>query len=442
LSDRPQDTRASETQRRAAPFRLNLEQQRKRAKELLKAARYGEPDALRRFGADHPHATGSCGTALSDHLARLSEAQLVVARELGLPSWPRLRAHIQAMDRARESIGRGDVVPDQGLTTLHIRCGSDIESALKEAGFVGDFLEYADPLCQGPVLDEAAWLERRAAFVAESCGAVMGQSRQQIAEKLVLAERRLQSAAERYQRIVLWFEHDTYDQLILARCLAHFAERPPRRLELISLAHYPGGVRFIGLGQLPPEALRLLWGDRVPVSDGSLRAGQSVWSMLRSPDPRPLADLARMGIAELPQLAGAVRRHCQELPWIGTGLSLTERLILQLLAEAPRTVGQTFHQLMMEREPLPWLSDLLFRFIVENIKRVEQPMFTAAFDGGDHQPWPQERLTITPLGRAVLAGTVDWLSLRPPARWLGGVLIPRAGPCWRWDASTASAVRC
>ena len=48
-----------------------------------------------------------------------------------------------------------------------------------------------------------------------------------------------------------------------------------------------------------------------------------------------------MGIAELPQLAGAVRRHCQELPLIGTGLSLTERLILQLLAEAPRTVGQT-----------------------------------------------------------------------------------------------------
>jgi hypothetical protein len=97
---------------------------------------------------------------------------------------------------------------------------------------------------------------------------------------------------------------------------------------------------------------------------------------------------------------------------------------------------------MMEREPLPWLSDLLFRFIVENIRRVEQPVFTAAFDGGDHQPWPQERLTITPLGRAVLAGTVDWLSLRPPARWLGGVLIPRAGLCWRWDASTASAARC
>ncbi len=344
------------------------------------------------------------------------------------------------MDRARESIGRGDAVPDQGLTTLHIRCGSDIESVLKEAGFTGDFLEYSDPLCQGPVLDEAGWLERRATFLAESYGAGTGQGRQQIAEKLILAEQRLRSAAERYQRIVLWFEHDPYDQLILARCLAQFAERSPRRLELISLAHYPGGVRFIGLGQLPPEALRLLWGERVPVPDGGLRAGRSVWSMLRSPDPRPLADLARTGIAELPQLAGAVRRHCQELPWTGSGLSLTERLILQLLAEAPRTVGQTFHHLMMDREPLPWLGDLLFRFIVESMKRVEQPVFTATFDGGDHQPWPRKHLAITPLGRAVLAGEVDWLSLRPPARWLGGVSIPGTRPCWRWDENTASAV--
>ena len=126
MSDRPQDTRASEFTRRAArAFRLNLgEQQRKRAKELLKAARYGEPEAApRRFGADHPHATGSCGTALSDHLARLSEAQLVVARELRSAELaPAEGPHSRRWTGPGESIGRGDVVPDQGLTTLHIRC--------------------------------------------------------------------------------------------------------------------------------------------------------------------------------------------------------------------------------------------------------------------------------------------------------------------------------
>ena len=134
-----------------------------------------------------------------------------------------------------------------------------------------------------------------------------------------MAEERLQSAAISYERIVLWFEHDSYDQLILARCLAQFAEQAPPHLELISPAHYPGGVRFIGLGQLPPEALRLLWEERAPVSAEALRAGRDAWNALRAPDPRQLAVLARAGTAGVPQLGRALRRHCQELPWTDDG---------------------------------------------------------------------------------------------------------------------------
>ena len=52
--------------RTASPFRLNLEQQRKRAKELLAALRAGEPAALQRFRSRHPH-----GAAAE---ARLAEA--------------------------------------------------------------------------------------------------------------------------------------------------------------------------------------------------------------------------------------------------------------------------------------------------------------------------------------------------------------------------------
>jgi hypothetical protein len=412
LSDQSNAGRASGPLHDASPFRLNLEQQRKRARDLLKGWRSADAEALGRFLLHHPQASSMDTAVLPAHLAHLSEAQLIVARELGLPSWPRLKSHILAMDQTRARIAQGDVAPDRGMTTLHIRCGSDIFPALREAGFAGDLLEYSDPLCQGPVLDEAGWLERRAAFVAEFYSA---QSREQIAEGLRSTEERLRAAAASYQRIVLWFEHDTYDQLILARCLAQFAETRPARLELISAASYPGGVRFIGLGQLPPEALRLLWRERAPVSGASLLAGQSVWTALRSADPRPLAELARTGIPDLPQLGRAVRRHCQELPWLRTGLSLTERLILQLLAEAPLTLNQTWYRLMMEREPLPWLSDLLFRFIIENMKRVEAPVFTGRFEGEDHH-WPKERLTLTPLGHAVLAGQVDWMSLRPPAR--------------------------
>ena len=218
-------------------FRLNLEQQRKRAKDLLRAVRAADPAALRRWQTVDPRA----------QTARLSEAQLIIARELGLPSWPRLKAHIAAMDAARERMASA---PDAGLTTLHIRCGSDLKPILAAGGFTGDFLEYSDPFCQGPVMESADWLHQRAAFL----GRDYAQGVEQIAAGLEQAEATLHAAADTHERVVLWFEHDSYDQLILARCLACFADRSPKRLELISVDHFPGAMRFIGLGQLPPEA--------------------------------------------------------------------------------------------------------------------------------------------------------------------------------------------
>jgi hypothetical protein len=416
-------------------FRLDLEQQRKRAKDLRRAFLAGDGNAEHRFRQHHPAISKDKPVGP----VKLADAQLVIARELGLPSWPKLKTHILAMHDMRDRIARGLTAPDRDLTTLHIRCGSDIKSRLSEAGFTGDFLEYSDPLCQGPVINDPSWLDRRADFLAQAYGPGINQSRDQITKKLIQAEADLHAAASRYDRVVLWFEHDTYDQLNLARCLAQFAEMPPAHLEMVTLEHYPGAMRFIGLGQLPPEALRLLWNERKPVTKNQAKAGQTAWNLLRLPDPTPLAKAAAAGIPDLPYLARALRRHCQELPWSGDGLSLTERLILQLLAEHPRTIGQIFRDLMLEREPLPWLGDLMLATLIENMKRASRPVFDAAFETDDKR-WFREQLTITSLGRSVLAGDVDWLSLSPPERWLGGVCIRADRPCWRWDDRQGTTV--
>lgn len=438
MTDRPDHTRTPTIlPRPALPFRLSLEQQRKRSKELLQALQEGEADALLRFRTHHPRAGGLDDAGIAGRLGRLGEAQLVVARELGLRSWPRLKAHALALQQARESIGKGVPAPDADARTLHIRCGSDLRDPLREAGFAGDFLEYSDPLCQGPLVADRDWLARRVAFVAQAYGLRLGQDAGQVAAKLEQAEAGLREAAGRYARVVLWVEHDSYDQLVLARCLAQFAQTPPRRLELVSVGRYPGGARFIGLGQLPPEALRLLWSERQLVSERRARAGQAVWDKLRSADPTPLAAAARAGIPDLPDMARAVRRHCQELPWLRDGLSLTERLVLQILSEGPRTVGEVFQLLVQEREPLPWLGDTMLLHILDGMKRAREPAFIGASDGGQRR-WPDERLTITALGRAVLAGEVDWLSLAPPERWLGGVRIASTPQCWRWDDRAAT----
>jgi hypothetical protein len=62
-----------------------------------------------------------------------------------------------------------------------------------------------------------------------------------------------------------------------------------------------------------------------------------------------------------------------------------------------------------------------------------------ARDGTARPPW-SDVLAITELGRAVLCGKVDFQSLNPRARWVGGVQISAETPDWRWDEAKRIAV--
>src|SRR5688500_356021 len=130
-------------------FRLNFEQQRKRAKELLKAARAGEPAALGRFTSP----------------PKLAEAQHLIAQELRFENWAALKRHIAAMTREHEAVRAPATVPlDDDMRTLHVRCGSDLKVPLQAAGFRGDFYEHNYPYLIGPVREGTGCLEERAKF--------------------------------------------------------------------------------------------------------------------------------------------------------------------------------------------------------------------------------------------------------------------------------------
>jgi ankyrin repeat protein len=77
----------------AAP--LNLEQLRKRAKDLRKAHAAGDPDALERVRAQRSAGGPLAAQRAAHPPLRLSEAQLVVAREAGFASWSRARRAIE-----------------------------------------------------------------------------------------------------------------------------------------------------------------------------------------------------------------------------------------------------------------------------------------------------------------------------------------------------------
>ncbi len=79
------------------PSRPNLEQLKNQAKDLLKSLKSGDPDALLRLRENHPR--GSAASASRPHAAEwsLADAQLVIAREYGFVSWPKLKEHVEAL---------------------------------------------------------------------------------------------------------------------------------------------------------------------------------------------------------------------------------------------------------------------------------------------------------------------------------------------------------
>jgi hypothetical protein len=81
--------------RRELPLRPNLEQLKKQAKSLLDAAQGRDPDALRRFAVLPALAGKSVDEIVAFGLA-LHDAQSVIAREHGFPSWNALREEVES----------------------------------------------------------------------------------------------------------------------------------------------------------------------------------------------------------------------------------------------------------------------------------------------------------------------------------------------------------
>ena len=72
------------------PPQPSLEQFKKQAKDLRKAQQAATPDALERIGEHHPRFAAQSPSAIAATDFSLQEAQLVVAREYGFDSWPKL----------------------------------------------------------------------------------------------------------------------------------------------------------------------------------------------------------------------------------------------------------------------------------------------------------------------------------------------------------------
>lgn len=400
---------------------LTLERQERRARNLLRGAHRHHGPAVLRLAARRRS---------QRQPFTLADARRAIAREQGFPDWASQSHHIRELEHSQPLYG---LSPDGDEATLHLCGAMDLTPRLREAGFVGEILSLADPYSLGPLRNEPIPLfrQRRSRFLAN----LRQQDWQRVAREQQDIQDRLAEAA-RGRRVVLWFQHDSQDQLILARLLHQFShDANGGRLQLIAVESVPGVKRFRCLTQLAPFVLNWLWRRRRAVSAAQLSLGEAAWRAVTANHPEALYRLSRHTTSALPMLGRALRRHLLELPDPATGLGLSEQLAAQLVAErGPISIRGLYNALQEEREPLPYLSPQMFRWVLKPLLEGERALLEYRRTPG--RPWDEGLLDVTHAGHGVLSGYRNWLDSRPPIRWVGGIPIDGTHACWCIDKSS------
>jgi Domain of unknown function (DUF1835) len=304
---------------------------------------------------------------------------------------------------------------------LHVTNGSVFLSRLHDLGVPGTIIPWDDVLHEGPVpagLSPNELRRRRAEFLAINWGDVADIERGLASRDQAVAD------AASADEIVLWFEHDLYDQLHVLQVVDLLHTLRARgalaaRVTAILADDY--------LAAQPDDRLGQWFAARVIVSEAQFAAAAAAWEAFRAPAPVALQQFQHPGA--WPTLTKALRRHLQQFPAVGTGLSRTERQTLAAAVAGPRPLRELFHAANHECEDAIFMGDAGWWLHIRPLLTGAQPLLASAGDRPDdwhHEDWWRAdegapKLRLTEAGARVLTGDADHVDLNGIDRWLGGV---------------------
>jgi hypothetical protein len=315
---------------------------------------------------------------------------------------------------------------------VHICNGDSTADSLSLADLPGEIRVWADALDQGPVLpvsDADHWKLRGEHWRARG---VAG-----LPDVLAGYDRSVDEAASA-EELILWFEHDLFDQLALIRLLSRLTRRGlPAQLTIVSIDRHPEVANFLGLGQLKPEQLAELWPRRTPLSRDAIDEAITAWIAVTASDPRALPFLTKR-IKAMPFLAGAIERQLEEFPDPTSGMSRTERQVLAAVARGETTAAAIMKATQAIDPRYPITDQLLFW----TLHVLGRAGFITGAPEGAATPAAVKAIevAVTAHGREALAGAIDRIHEHGIDDWRGGVRLAGKGPVWRWDGAQRKLV--
>lgn len=296
---------------------------------------------------------------------------------------------------------------------LHVTNGDAVLYLFKKAGIAGTHLAWRDALNEGPVpagLELTALSAVRAKYLADRGygNPIKVNHDFETRDALLMRARDL-------PEIVLWFEHDLYDQLQLLQVLTALEDLriEPERCALVQSDHY--------LGMMTTDELLRLLPRRRSATPATFKSARRAWERFTSSSPADLFAATREDAIGLPFLKAALRRLCEEYPGARDGLSRSQRQALEAIRQGPASNEDLFFR-AQAREEAAFLGDAAFSKILDELRGPAGAL--VAGEAG--------AFVLTALGRQVLAGDADWLATQPVDRWIGGVHL-QADRTVRWD---------
>lgn len=297
------------------------------------------------------------------------------------------------------------------IKVLNIVNGDACIDIMKEADIQGDFLAWRDFLHEGPVptntsLEELSKI--RSKFISD-----FGFGTFQKIHLNFLQRNNKLSNYYKYDKVVLWFEHDLYDQLQLIQILSWFSEQNLEKtdLTLIATNNY--------LGESSAQQIKKLLRYETPIIQEHFKLAKEAWLAFGQETPEAFFKLLDKPTAILPFLKGAIYRMLEEYPNTTCGLSRSEYQALLIISNGINNKFDIFtkYQTFEERK---FMGDIIFWKILDNFQEYKVIQNS------------EDKLTITALGKKLLEGKDNWVNIKKLNRYIGGVHLHNEN-LWCWD---------
>ncbi|MGX9429640.1 MULTISPECIES: hypothetical protein [Bradyrhizobium] len=247
---------------------------------------------------------------------------------------------------------------------------------------------------------------------------------------------------ERFDAVELWIDPEPNSQLQLIWLLDHLRRHSNiiSRLALVQMD--------TAIGNHLPSELVGLERRAIPIRNDHLEIASTAWAAYRAPTPAVWFDLLEHNLSVLPRLQGTVVTLLEELPNRGSGLGATEMRMLELISAGHVHPHDLFpgHEKPNERRTFVYweigaLLDGLARCPSPAVSGLDEGPFTIEMheQADRHARYKQSRLSLTELGKAVLAQADDFTRHNPIHRWWGGTELTN-DRLWRWDSLNRALV--